>query len=161
MSRLSETRRHGGKAKAERQRAGRRRIDPDGLLSPNPWSEETRPVKRAAAELRFLLVGTQGQWQLAGTMHEMKQFLLFLVGGMPVGATLASFIAPPIVKLTHAPAGEMSALCNCNTLADNMIGALFQAQLIGLGVGAALGVVAFVLLKRSGRLGGRARPSES
>lgn len=85
-------------------------------------------------------------------MRAFKQLILFLVGGMPVGATAASFIAPPIVKLTHAPAAESSALCNCNTLANNMIGSLFRAQVIGLMLGAVVGVAVFVLLRLRGRL---------
>jgi ABC-type branched-subunit amino acid transport system permease subunit len=87
-----------------------------------------------------------------GRMQAIKRFFLFLLGGMLVGATVASFVGPPLVKLTHAPAAESTAMCNCNTLADNMIGALFKAQLIGLLTGAILGAIVFVMIKRRNRL---------
>ena len=92
-------------------------------------------------------------------MHALKMFLLFVLGGAPLGATAASFVAPPLVKMRYAPSGEAAALCNCKDLADKMVASLFQAQLIGLVIGAVLGLILFVMLRRSGRL--RKKPPEA
>lgn len=85
-------------------------------------------------------------------MHALKMFLLFVLGGAPLGATAASFVAPPLVKMRYAPSGEAAALCNCKDVADKMVASLFQAQLIGLVIGAALGLILFVMLWRAGKL---------
>ena len=97
---------------------------------------------------------------IGGRMHALKMFLLFVLGGAPLGATAASFLAPPLVKMRYAPSGEAAALCNCKDLADEMVASLFQAQLIGLVIGAVLGLVLFVMLRRAGKLR-KPKPPES
>lgn len=92
-------------------------------------------------------------------MHALKMFLLFVLGGAPLGATAASFVAPPLVKMRYAPSGEAAALCNCKDVADKMVASLFQAQLIGLVIGAALGLILFVMLWRAGKLRKPKRPA--
>lgn len=85
-------------------------------------------------------------------MKSVKQLVLFFVGGAPVGATLTSFLAPPIIKFSHAPQSELSAMCNCNDIADSIMRSFWWAQASGTLVGGIGGVILWAVLKRRGKL---------
>lgn len=87
-------------------------------------------------------------------MKALKQLALFFLGGAPVGATVTSFIAPPIIKVFHTAAGERSALCNCTELADNIMRSFWWAQAGGTIAGGIGGVILWAVLKRRGKLQG-------
>jgi hypothetical protein len=83
----------------------------------------------------------------------MKIAVIGLLLGALVGIAVASFVVPPALSWYTAPGGlprgtQIQALVEIPEVIRYATGRLIRAQLIGAGVGAALGLVIGVLAAR-------------
>ena len=81
----------------------------------------------------------------------MKTMLILILAGALVGIVVASFAVPPALAWYTAPGGlpqgtQIQALVQIPDVIRYATGRLMHYQLIGAGIGAALGLVAGLLL---------------
>ena len=82
----------------------------------------------------------------------MKILNFALIGAL-LGIVVASFVVPPALSWYSAPGGlpegtQIQALVQIPEVIRYATGRLMRGQAIGAGIGAALGLVAAVLMKR-------------
>jgi len=78
---------------------------------------------------------------MAPRMTFLRGVLNFVVAGALLGVLLTSFVAPRFMAWDNTP-GMGKALCDCAETTRQTASRLVNAQLIGCGVGAAVGAIA-------------------
>ncbi|GMU61046.1 MAG: hypothetical protein AMXMBFR34_28090 [Myxococcaceae bacterium] len=74
-------------------------------------------------------------------MNFVRAVLNFVVGGALLGVLLTTLVAPRVMTWDNTP-GMGKALCDCAETTRQTATRLVNAQLMGTGVGAGLGLVA-------------------
>ena len=83
----------------------------------------------------------------------MKTVFLWILSGALIGIVAASLIAPPALSWYTAPGGlpkgaQIQALVEIPEVIQYATGKLIRAQLIGAGIGGAIGLVAALVMTR-------------
>lgn len=86
----------------------------------------------------------------------MKTTLIFLLLGALLGVAAASYLTPPALSWYTAPGGlpqgtQIQALVNIPDVIRYATGKLIRAQMIAAAIGAAVGLVAGVMIAMRGR----------
>ena len=77
-------------------------------------------------------------------MNMFKRLIFAMLLGFVVGSVIASLVAPGILTWYNIP-GAGQALCNCEETVRSTIARLVQAQVVGAGIGVAVGVAATIV----------------
>jgi hypothetical protein len=96
----------------------------------------------------------------------MKNVLILVLAGALLGVIAASYIVPPALSWYTTPGGlpqgaQVQALVQIPDVIRYATGKLLRAQAIGGGIGAALGLIAGILLVRRGRAKQPAPPASA
>jgi len=96
----------------------------------------------------------------------MKTTLILMLAGALIGVVVAAFVVPPALAWYTAPGGlpqgtQIQALVQIPEVIRYATGRLIHGQLIGGGVGAALGLIAGLVLNYRTRPVPAARPTRT